>query len=92
MSAPVTLADACPACQPGVPDASPALTSEPVNGGALTTHQCEACGTAWETFWRDGWPVDRLIAPVAPDDAEIHRGVLTEALDEQDREARYAVA
>ena len=59
------LADACPVCPPGIPDAAPALAPPmPANGGSLTAHQCEACGTAWETFWRAGWPIDRLIAPV----------------------------
>lgn len=85
--------DACPVCAPGIPDASPAIGApEIVPGGTLTAHQCEACETAWSTFWRDGWPVDRLIAPVAADDAELHRDVLSHALDEQDRERRHAAA
>jgi hypothetical protein len=73
--------DACPVCQPGIPDASPALAPpEVVPGGTLTAHQCEACGTAWETFWRDGWPIDRLIAPVTPEQAGRHRAELGAAM------------
>lgn len=73
--------DACPACPPGIPDAAPALAPpEPANGGSVTAHQCEACGTAWETFWRDGWPIDRLIAPVTPEQAGRHRDELGAAM------------
>lgn len=79
--------DACPACAPGDPPASlPAGAPEQVPGGILTTHQCAVCETAWSTFWRDGWPVDRLIAPVAPDKAERNRASLEAAL-RRDRSA-----
>jgi hypothetical protein len=73
--------DACPACLPG--DAPAALsvgTPEPVPAGIITAHQCAACGTAWETFWREGWPVERLIAPVSAEQAEQHRVALEGAL------------
>ena len=61
----VVYLDACPECPPGIPPASPPVgTPEQVPGGIITAHQCEACGAAWSTFWREGWPVDRLIAPV----------------------------
>ena len=58
--------DACPECPPGIPDASPALgATERVPGGTVTSHQCGTCETAWSTYWRDGWPVDRLVALVS---------------------------
>ena len=73
--------DACPACDPGDPPASlPVGTPEQVPGGEVTAHQCAVCGTAWETFWREGWPIDRLIAPVSPERAERHRADLERAL------------
>ena len=57
--------DACPECPPGIPDASPALGApEQAPGGIVTSHQCGTCETAWSTYWRDGWPVDRLVALV----------------------------
>jgi hypothetical protein len=86
------LADACPVCPPPFDhDACPAAGEpEEVSGGTVTSHQCGLCGSAWSAFWRDGWVIDRLIAPVAPDDAGLHRGVLTEALDEHARERGYA--
>ena len=89
----ISYLDACPSCPPGIPDAAPSLGNpEPAPGGILTDHQCGMCGTAWTVYWRDGWPVDRLIAPVGDGDAEIHQGILAEALTEQDREARHAAA
>ena len=79
--------DACPACAPGDPPASPPVgTPEQVPGGALTAHQCAVCETAWNTFWRDGWPVDRLIASVSAEQAERNRAGLEAAL-KQDRSA-----
>ena len=75
------LIDACPVCAPGDPPASPVIGApEQVPGGTVTAHQCAICETAWETFWRDGWPVDRLMAPVSPEQAERNRGVLERAL------------
>jgi hypothetical protein len=82
-----TAADACPVCSPGIPDASPAIGEpEQVPGGTVSTHQCGLCGSAWLAFWRDGWVIDRLLAPVGAVQADINRGVLTEALAEHDRE------
>ena len=71
MSAPLLAAelppvDACPVCDPGVPDAAlPVADPEPVNGGTLASYECGTCRTAWQT-WFDafGWPIDRSIAPV----------------------------
>ena len=81
--------DACPVCQPGIPDASlPLGPAESVNGGQVTDHQCGSCGTAWSTFWdRYGWPIDRLIAPVSPEQAAEHRAVLKRALKRTNRSA-----
>ncbi len=78
----MVIIDACPVCQPGIPAAAPALADpEPVNGGTITPHQCPACGTAWETFWdRWGWPVDRLWAPVSPEQAARNADGLAGAL------------
>jgi hypothetical protein len=86
------LIDACQVCPPPFDhDGCPAIGApEKVSGGILTDHQCGVCGTAWSTFWRDGWPVDRLIAPVAAGDAELHHDVLGHALDEHDRERGHA--
>jgi hypothetical protein len=73
--------DACPACAPGDPPASlPVGTPEQVPGGILTAHQCSLCETAWNTFWRDAWPVDRLLAPVTADQAARNRKALDEAM------------
>ena len=88
------MTDACPVCPPPFDtDGCPAIgESEQVPGGTLTNHQCGICGTAWTAFLRDGWVIDRLIAPVTPGDAEIHRGVLGHALAEHGREHRHAAA
>lgn len=62
----ITYLDACPSCPPGIPPASPAAGSpEQVPEGTVTDHQCEVCEVAWSTLWQEGWPVERLIAPVA---------------------------
>jgi len=86
-------ADACPVCPPPFDcDGCPALTVQPTAcGGTLTTHECDWCGSSWRT-WRDmySWVVVRLLDPVSPAQAEINRGVLAEALAEQDRERRSA--
>jgi hypothetical protein len=74
------LTDACPVCQPGVPPASlPVGDPLSVPGGVVTAHECVLCGAAWETFWREGWPVDRMLAPVSPDQAARNRAVLGSA-------------
>lgn len=76
--------DACPVCHPGVPDAAQPHAVEPADGGkTLTTHTCMSCGTSWRTLWgRDGWPVDRLVVPVTPEQASRNASVLMEALGE----------
>ena len=39
--------DACPSCQPGIPEAAaPAGPVEDVNGGTLASYECASCGTA----------------------------------------------
>lgn len=59
------LADACPSCPPALPDASlPAGFPRQVPGGIETDHECGLCGMAWSTFWRDGWPIERMYADV----------------------------
>ncbi len=63
----ITYLDACPQCPPGIPDSSPSLgPALDADGGQVTDHECSLCGTAWSTSWRDGWPVDRMTAPVSP--------------------------
>lgn len=87
----MNLPDACPACHPGLPDASPALTTEPANGGTLTTHQCGSCYARWST-WRtaDGWLVMQKLEPVSIEQAADNAAMLTLALGEHDRERGYA--
>lgn len=78
---PAVLADACPVCDPGIPPASLAV-GEPqtVPGGTITAHECSVCGAAWETFWDHwGWPIDRLLADVTPDQASRNRAALDHA-------------
>lgn len=60
--------DACPACDPGVPDAAlPAGDPELVNGGLLASYECTSCGTAWPArFDAHWWPVERSLAPAEP--------------------------
>jgi hypothetical protein len=85
-------ADACPVCPPPFDcGGCPALTVSPAEGGTVTSHECGGCGSSWRT-WRDvyGWPVIRIVDPVSAADAEIHRGVLAEALAEQGRERHHA--
>ena len=75
------LTDACQVCAPGDPPASPPVgTPLQVPPGTVTAHQCALCGAAWETLWRDGWPIDRMLAPVAPDDGARNRETLKRAL------------
>ena len=86
------LTDACPVCPPPFDRGGcPALTATPAEGGTVTSHECGWCGSSWRT-WRDvyGWPVIRIVDPVSAADAEIHRGVIAEALAEQGRERNYA--
>ena len=60
--------DACPSCQPGIPDAALPLSVTEAGDGRVADYQCASCGTAWTTlFDRHGWVVERLIAPVATD-------------------------
>jgi hypothetical protein len=84
--------DACPVCPPGDHDAClPVGIPEPVNGGMLADYQHGYCGTAWTTwFTQDGWPVERSIAPVSPEQAAGNCELLELALDEQARERRSA--
>jgi hypothetical protein len=87
--------DACPVC-PDPPfdrPACPALSVQPSGGGQVTSHECGPCGSTWRTF-RDmyGWVIVRAIDPVSAAEAEIHRGIVLEALAEHHREARHADA
>ena len=42
---------------------------------------CRACGTVWRTLWHaDGWPVDRKVEPVTPEQAERNKAALGESL------------
>ena len=53
----ITYLDACQACPPGIPDASPALGApETVPGGLVTAHQCGMCEAAWSTCGATGGP------------------------------------
>jgi len=84
--------DACPVCPPPFDcGPCPALTMTPAEGGTVTSHECGGCGSSWRS-WRDvyGWIVVRILDPVSEADAEIHRGVIAEALAEQDGERRHA--
>jgi hypothetical protein len=74
--------DACPVCDPGIPEAAlPVGDPEEANGGTLSSYECGACGTAWQTWFdRYGWPVDRSIAPVGPVQAQQHREALAAEL------------
>ncbi len=76
------LPDSCPVCQPGIPDAAlPLADPEPVNGGTLAGYACSSCGSRWQTWFdRFGWPIDRLIAAVSPEQAERHRDELAAEL------------
>ena len=76
-----TLPDACPVCHPG--DAPVAFPSreQRAAGGRLATYACRLCGAIWHTLWHaDGWPADRKIEPVTPEQAERNRAVLEESL------------
>ncbi len=81
MSTLADLIDACPVCVPGDPPAS-SVIGDPrqVPGGIVAAYQCAVCATAWETYWRDGWPIDRLIAPVSAGQASRNRDVLASAV------------
>ena len=74
--------DACPVCQPGIPDvALPLGDAKEVSGGTLADYECASCGTAWSTWFdRHGWPIDRSIAPVTAEQAQEHRAVLERAM------------
>jgi hypothetical protein len=76
------LIDACPVCPPGEPEASlPVGPVSEVNGGRVADYQCSSCETAWSTWWdRWGWVVERLIAPVSPEQADRHRADLAAEL------------
>ena len=65
---PDRLADACPSCDPGIPDASLAIgPPRQVPGGIETDHECSLCPKAWTALWRDGWVIYRMYADVAED-------------------------
>jgi hypothetical protein len=85
------LIDACQVCDPPFDrPGCPALTVSPSEGrGTVTSHECGWCGSSWR-LWSDmyGFPVLRILDPVSPADAEIHRGMIAEALAEQDRERK----
>ena len=77
------LADACPVCPPGIPDAAqPIGPVLEVNGGRVADYQCPACETAWSAFFdRYGFPIGpRLIAPVTSEQAGRHRDSLAAEL------------
>jgi hypothetical protein len=75
------LIDACPVCQPGIPKASTPKDAQAVNGGSLASYECGTCETTWRTWWDcHGWPVDRRIEPVTPDQAAQNRDILLRAL------------
>ena len=62
--------DACPQCDPGIPDpALPVGDPETAGDGLLASYECGLCRAVWHT-WVDryGWVIDRLTA-VAPEDA-----------------------
>lgn len=66
----LALPDACPRCWPGDADASLPLLSEEVNGETVASYECAECGAGWSTrFDVNGWPVERLAAPVAAREA-----------------------
>jgi hypothetical protein len=75
MSAPADLGDACPVCPPPFDrPACPAVAIQGTPGGTLTAHGCAFCGSSWWT-WRDvwGWPAERKLDPVSPEQAEANR-------------------
>jgi hypothetical protein len=73
--------DACPVCLPGDHPATQPYRAVPANRGVLASYECAACGTVWETWFDgDGWPIDRLIAPVTPEQAARNRRALADAL------------
>jgi hypothetical protein len=83
--------DACPACHPGIPDAALPTSADPVPGGIVAAYDCGSCGARWRTWHScDGWPAARVLEPVTDEQAEINKGVLLEALAEQERERKHA--
>jgi hypothetical protein len=57
------VADACPVCQPGIPDpADPVHVVAAPGGGTWALYACPDCGAVWETLaGADGWTDSRRI-------------------------------
>lgn len=77
------MTDACPVCPPPFDRGPcPAIAIQGTPGGTLTAHKCAHCGSSWQ-LWRDvwGWPVERKLDPVSPEQAEANRLALALALE-----------
>jgi len=75
--------DACPVCPPPFDRGPcPVLAIQAASGGTLTSHECAHCGSSWQ-LWRDawGWPVERKLDPISPEQAEANRLALALALE-----------
>ena len=62
MTAPSTLADACPQCLPGDHPAVPPASVTQVGGSLKASYRHDACGTSWDCWWDPasvGWPLSR---------------------------------
>ena len=60
--------DACPSCQPGIPDAALPVgpVTETADGGRVADYECSLCRIGWTTAFDEfGWVIDRSIAPIA---------------------------
>jgi hypothetical protein len=75
------LPDACMVCHPGdAPVAFPSRVQRTA-AGRLATYTCRLCGAIWHTLWHeDGWPADRRLEPVTPEQAARNLAGLEESL------------